>query len=249
MSLLQNFDNFVVIVGWDKFADLVTEQLVCTHRQVIALVDDQQVAERINAAHDNRQVIALRVDYLNFEKIKKLPLDRAFGIYINLESDRDRLIYIFKLRKYFPQISIISPVLNPKLKESFSLQRKIFPLSRDAISAKIFAGHLFKKDVAIFLNQLLSPSTDENDHEIRQYLVLPENPFCNEMYGDAFVKLKKDYQAALIGISKQTAQGGHDLRKNPMDETLIQKGDYLIMLVNGKSAKVLEKAFGVGEGA
>ena len=249
MSLFADYHNFVVIIGWDKFSDLVVEQLVSTKRQIIALVDDEQTAERINSTYDNRQVIALKVDYFNLQKLNKLPLERAFGAYINLASDRDRLIYIFKLRKAFPELSIISPILNPKLKESFASHRKIFPLSRDVISAKIFASHLFKRDVANFLNQLLTPSVDENDHELRQYLVLPENPFCSEMYGDAFIKLKKDFNTVLVGISKLHAQGGYQLRKNPTDETLIQKGDYLIVLVNGKSAKELEKIFGVGEGS
>lgn len=193
MSILDDFKNFIIIVSWDKFAELVTEQLVCTQRQVIALVDDQQVADRVNVTYNKQQVLAIKMDYFNLKKVGKLPLDRAFAIYINLQTDRDRLIYIFQLRKHFPGLSIISPVLNQKLKESFAVNRNIFPLSRDSISAKIFASHLFKKDVAVCLNELLTPSATDQDHELRQYRILAENPLCNEMYGDAFIRLKKEF--------------------------------------------------------
>jgi voltage-gated potassium channel len=249
MSLeLPGFANFVVMVGWDKFAALITDQLIEADRQVVALTDDPKIVERVNSAYDPRQVMAIEMDVLNFENIRKIPMDRAFGVYVNLASDRERLIYIFKLRKHFTDLSIISPVVNPKLKESFSLHQQIFPLSRDEISAKIFASHLFERDVATYLNELLSPAVTEEDHDLQQYRVLPENPLCNEMYGDAFIKLKKEYNAVLIGLSKRTRQG-HQLRKNPPDETLIQEGDYLIVLVNGKAARQLEQAWGVSEGA
>lgn len=249
MSLeLTDFQNFVVIVGWDKFASLIAEQLVDANRQVIALVDDAKTLERIHSTYDSHQVMAIEMDALNFREVNTLPLERAFGVYVNLQSDRERLIYIFKLRKYFPDLSIISPVVNPQLKESFSVHQQIFPLSRDEISAKIFASHLFERDVATYLNELLSPATSEKDHDIQQYRVLPENPLCNAMYGDAFMTLKKDYNAVLIGLSKHTIQG-YQLRKNPADETLIQEGDYLIVIVNGKAAQALEQALGVSEGA
>lgn len=194
MSLeLPGFANFVVMVGWDKFAALITDQLIEADRQVVALTDDPKIVERVNSAYDPRQVMAIEMDVLNFENIRKIPMDRAFGVYVNLASDRERLIYIFKLRKHFTDLSIISPVVNPKLKESFSLHQQIFPLSRDEISAKIFASHLFERDVATYLNELLSPAVTEEDHDLQQYRVLPENPLCNEMYGDAFIKLKKEY--------------------------------------------------------
>lgn len=249
MSLeLPGFENFVVIVGWDKFAGLITEQLVEADRQVVVLTDDPRIVKRINVNHDALQVLAIEMDILNFEEVRKIPMERAFGVYVNLASDRERLIYIFKLREYFPDLSIISPVVNSQLKESFSIHQQIFPLSRDEISAKIFASYLFERDVATYLNELLSPAVNEDDHDIQQYRVLPENPLCNEMYGDAFINLKKNFNAVLIGLSKRTPQG-HQLRKNPPDETLIQAGDYLIVIVDGKTAIQLEKAMGVGEGA
>ncbi|MBK1650522.1 NAD-binding protein [Rhabdochromatium marinum] len=249
MSLeLPGFENFVVIVGWDHFAALITDQLINADRQVLALTDDAKIVERIHGTYERRWVIALEMDVLNFEEVRKLPMERAFGVYVNLASDRERLIYIFKLRKYFADLSIISPVVNPQLKESFSIHQQIFPLSRDEISAKIFASHLFERDVATYLNELLSPAVNEEDHDIQQYRVLPKNPLCNRMYGDAFIALKKHFNAILIGLSKHSPQG-YQLRKNPPDETLIQEGDYLIVLVNGKTAQKLEKALGVSEGA
>jgi voltage-gated potassium channel len=244
---LPGFEDFVVMIGWDKFAALIVDQLVDANRQVIALAEDAKTAERINSAYDERQVMAIEIDILNFEEVRKLPMDRAFGVYVNLASDRERLLFIHKLRKYFENLSIISPVVNPELKESFSIHQQIFPLSRDEISAKILASYLFERDVATYLNELLSPALSENDHDIQQYRVIQDNPFCNQMYGDAFIAIKKDYNAVLIGLSKKTTRG-YQLRKNPSDETLVQEGDYLIVILDGAAAQELDKAFGVIEG-
>ncbi|MCF7977899.1 MAG: NAD-binding protein [Chromatiaceae bacterium] len=245
---LSGFKDFVVMISWDKFAALVADQLVDANRQVIALSDDLKTVERINSAYDSRQLVAIEMDVFNFEEVKRLPMDRAFGVYVNLASDRERLLFIYKLRKYFEDLSIISPVVNPELKESFSMHRQIFPLSRDEISAKILASHLFERDVATYLNELMSPALSDDDHDIQQYRVLQDNPFCNQMYGDVFIALKKNYNVILIGLSKKTTRG-YQLRKNPSDETLVQEGDYLIAILNGRSAQELDKAFGVVEGA
>ncbi|NEX18362.1 MAG: hypothetical protein C1943_17585 [Halochromatium sp.] len=245
---LPGFKDFVVVIGWDKFAALVTDQLVDANRQVIVLADDHKIVERITSAYDDRQVIAIEMDFLNLEEIKKIPMERAFGVYVNLASDRERLLFIYRLREFFDDVSIISPVVNPELKESFSVNRQIFPLSRDEISAKILASHLFERDVATYLNELLSPALSDDDHDIQQYRVSQDNPFCNQMYGDVFISLKKKYNVVLIGVSKQTSQG-YQLRKNPPDETLIQEGDYLIVILNGKASHELDAAFGVIEGA
>ena len=244
---LPGFQNFVVMIGWDKFAAFIVDQLVDANRQVIVLADDAKTVERISSAYDESQVIAIEMDIFNFEEVRKLPMDRAFGVYVNLASDRERLLFIYNLRKHFEDLSIISPVVNPELKESFSMHQQIFPLSRDEISAKILASHLFERDVATYLNELLSPALNDQDHDIQQYLVLQDNPFCNQMYGDVFIAMKKNYNAVLIGLSKKTSRG-YQLRKNPSDETLVQEGDYLIIILNGRSAQALDKAFGVVEG-
>ncbi len=245
---LPGFQDFVVIIGWDRFASLIADQLVDANRQVVILAEDSKTVERINSAYDERQVTAIEMDIFNFEEVRKLPMDRAFGVYVNLATDRERLLFIYKLRKYFDDLSIISPVVNPELKESFSMHQQIFPLSRDEISAKILASHLFERDVATYLNELMSPALSDEDHDIQQYRVLRDNPFCNQMYGDVFIAIKKDYNAVLIGLSKKTTRG-YQLRKNPSDETLVQEGDYLIAILSGGSARELDKAFGVVEGA
>jgi len=245
---LPGFKDFVVIIGWDNFAALVVDQLVDANRQVVVLADDRKTVERITSTYDAQWVMAIEMDFLNLEEIKRLPMERAFGVYVNLATDRERLLFIYKLRKYFDDLSIISPVVNPELKESFSVHRQIFPLSRDEISAKILASHLFERDVATYLNELLSPALSDEDHDIQQYRVPRDNPFCNQMYGDVFIALKKKYNAVLIGISKQTTRG-FQLRKNPPDETLVQEGDYLIAILNGRSSHELDATFAVGEGA
>ena len=67
-------------------------------------------------------------------------------------------------------------------------------------------------------------------------------------YEEAFFKLKKEYNAVLIGISKNKNDGTRELFKNPVIDINIELSDYLIMIINGKTNKVLKALFQVEEG-
>jgi len=68
------------------------------------------------------------------------------------------------------------------------------------------------------------------------------------MYGDAFADLKTRHNVLLVGISKES-EGERQLLKLPPDDTRIELGDYLIMIVNGATEKVIAGMFRIKEGA
>lgn len=68
-------------------------------------------------------------------------------------------------------------------------------------------------------------------------------------YGNAFRQLRNEYNAILIGLSQcKKTSSKRLLLKNPPDNTLINEGDYLILIVNGKTANKLQEVFMIDEG-
>ena len=93
----------------------------------------------------------------------------------------------------------------------------------------------------------MSYASSEYDHDIKEFKVLKENPFCGRKYIDAFLGLKKNCNSILIGISK-LEKGQRVLYKNPEDDISVLEGDYLIMITDARSEKLLDKVFQTEEG-
>ena len=239
MGIAAQTSIHVVLVGWDPFAERVLEQLLAADLSVTVVVQhagDQHRVDRLFGP----QCTSLLVPNLTDLKLLEPTLSQAQIILVNLGDDREKLIYVVNLRKHFPHLKIVAPVTNPNLKETFVSAAEVLPLSKEEVSGKVFASYLFERDVAEYLNDLLSPAQLDNEHDIQEYLLPAGHPYIGKRYGDLFVELKKSYNAVLIGVSQRTDEGYH-LNKNPPDDTLFAEGDYLIVVLSGRAAALMQK--------
>lgn len=122
-----------------------------------------------------------------------------------------------------------------------------YPLSKYELSSKLLASYIFEPDVAALGEELLSYAKSDDDYDIKEYLIIEDHPLIGEDYNSAFFDLKKRFNTVLLGISKLT-NGTRELIKNPEDNILIGKGDYLILICNGKHEEPITSFFGVEEG-
>jgi voltage-gated potassium channel len=236
------YKNHIVLIGWDDFAEAVSIQLINAGKFIVVITNSEMDASIINDNYSENQLVAIYSEYENIKGIAKANIEESSNVFINLDGDKEKLIYIFKLRKKFKNIKIVAPISNPMLKETFVNAMGIHPLSKDEISAKMFASFLFEQDVAEFCSDLFSTAVTDDDSDIQQFLVKENNPYLQQSYGDAFISLKKKWNAILIGISKKK-NDKRELLKNPPDDTIIELGDYLILIVTGKVAKNIEDLF------
>ncbi len=240
-------ENHVVIIRWDRFAKFVATQIINAGKRICVVTRDPANREVIAAEFADEQIDVLCFDYENLDNLRKAGIEKCSMALINLAEDTEKLIYILKLKRAFPDVQIVAPIENPNLKDTFMHAGVVHPLSKDEIVSKLFASYLFEKDVAAYVNDLLSTAVDENDYDIQQYRVIAKNPLAGKSYGEAFVKLKKEYNAVLIGMTKVNGKA-RNLLKNPPDETIIELNDYLIIILNGKTAQGVEEVFGIEEG-
>ncbi len=244
--MTQDTGQHIIIVGWDAFAKAVSTQLLAAGRRIVVITTSLVEKQEIRAFAPESQVSVLTAHREDFEALAAADVEGASNVFVNLTDDREKLIYIFKLRKAFPGCRIVAPVNNPNLKETFINAAAIHPLSKDEISAKMFASYLFERDVAAYTADLFSTAVSDDDYDIQQFRVTADNPWCGASYGETFKSLRRTINAVLIGIAK--APEPRTLLKNPPDETPVEEGDYLILILSGKASAMLEAQLGIVEG-
>lgn len=241
-----DFNNHFVIIGWNKFARDVTDQIINANSNVAIVTDSTADLELIKETYDKGRVFVLFADYKNTSFLSKVNLEKANSVFVNFEDDSDSLIYIINLKKHF-EVKIVVALQTSELKETFKSVGVAHAISKNDISSKMVASYIFEPDVALFTEDLMETSVQDDDFDINQFKVTQCNPFLNKNYIDAFIGLKKDYDTILIGLVK--IEGSKRiLLKNPPEDTKICIKDYLLTISNNIALQKLTKAFGINEG-
>lgn len=241
------FTNHVVIIGWNDFGKAVTDQLVAAKRNVAIVTRDKDNIDIINEYYGGKNVFTLFSDYNNIEILAKVNIEQSSTVFINLNDDTEKLVYILNLKKQYKNITFIVTLDNANLKSTFMSAGVTYAISRHEISSKLLASYIFEPDVALYSEEIISYPISDEDNDIKQFVVVEGNQYVGSYYDKAFFDLKKQCNAVLIGIVKRE-NGKKVLYKNPEESIKIDQGDYLLMISNGKSEKILSKIFDTKEG-
>ena len=243
------FENHIVCIGWNDFSHMVVNEVLHASRKVAIVTNRKDDVELIYGLYDKKDIFVLYADYENLESIGKTNPDEASEVFLGFEDDTEALIYVINFKKRYPNPNIVVAIQNHKLHDTFLTAGVKYVVARNEIASKLVASYVFEPDVAKLNIDLLGAAMHDDDFDNQQYLVTEKNPFLNKNYDDAFVKLKLKYNIVLLGISKSDQHGGNkELLVNARSETLIELGDYLIIMVSGKKKKRVEKLFGIKEG-
>lgn len=243
-----DFMNHTVILGWNEFGKQVADQLMGVDRLVAIVTDNRENVDIILEKYDSRNVFTLFSDFQNFDLIKNTNIHLASTVFINLEDDTEKLVYLLDIKKHFPELDYVVTLDNGNLKETFISAGAKYAVSKHDVASKLLASYMFEPDVALFSESIMSFAKHDADYDIKQFLVTDDNVYLNKLYNDVFLELKQKYNSVLIGISKIDKYGERRLIKNPAGEIKVSLGDYLIIIVNGKAFKMLQKEFNVDEG-
>lgn len=245
-----SFSNHVVIIGWDRFAQTVLEQMLEAKVKTAVVTSSRTQLELLHESYDRRLVFPLLSDYHNFELMEHANLKEASTIFVNIPDDAEKLVFLINAKKrYGDEIPFAVILEDAELTSTFRSTGASFVLSKNDIASKMIASFIFEPAAASYMEDLMASAVTDEDFDIQQYRVLPKNPYAGQLYNDAFFDLKASHDALLIGIVKISG-GQRTLMKNPDDPTLtVDTGDYLILIVSGKVGDALEELFGIGEGS
>lgn len=241
------FKNHVVIIGWNDFGHSVISHLVAAGRQVAVVTKDRGHIDIIREYYSMEQVFTLFSDYNNFEILEKSNIRQASIVFVNLNDDTEKLVYIINIKKHFENLNYVVTLDNGNLKSTFMHAGVTYTISKNEISSKLLASYIYEPDVAFFSEELIAYAHEENEYDMKQFLVKPDNMYANTPYDKAFFDLKRDCNVVLIGLVKCN-NGQRKLLKNPEGNIKIEPGDYLLMMMDGKGRSKLSKLFQIEEG-
>ncbi|WP_375579293.1 hypothetical protein ABWH96_20185 [Marivirga tractuosa] len=157
------------------------------------------------------------------------------------------MVYILNLKKEYEGLKYTVTLENTNLKQTFLSAGVNHAISRNEIAIRLLASYMFEPDVALFSEEILAYPTNDEEYDIKQFKVMEGNPYIGQEYDKAFFELKKNENVILMGLVR-IEEGKRVLYKNPSVNFKIKADDYLIMMMNQKTQKVIKRVFGLEEG-
>jgi voltage-gated potassium channel len=242
-----DFKNHVVVIGWNDFGHSVMGHLIAAGKKVAVVTRERSAIDSIREYYDSDQVYTLYTDFNNFDMLEKANIREASIVFVNLNDDTEKLVYVINLKKKFDKLNYVVTLDNGNLKGTFINAGVTYTICKNEISAKLMASYIYEPDVALFSEEIIAYAHDEGDYDIKQIPVERGNPFIDMFYEKAFFDLKKSCNVILVGIVK-SKEDGRGFMKNPESTVKIEQGDYLVMMMDGKGYQKLEKYFKINEG-
>jgi voltage-gated potassium channel len=242
-----SFQNHIVVIGWTQFGKTVIDQLIRAGRKVAIVTKDRGNIDLMHEIYDRKHVFILYSDYENFELLEKANIEKCSSVFINLENDTDKLVYILNIKKCFSELQFIVTLENANLKQTFISAGVKYAISKNEIASRLLASYMFEPDVAQYSEEILAYPVTETDYDIKQFRILSGNPFIDQEYDKSFYELKKNYNVILIGLVREE-EGTRTVHKNPQDNFIIREGDFLMMIMNLAAVPKIKKVFSILEG-
>ncbi len=240
-----DFKNHIVIIGWDSFAEDITNQLINANKKVAIITNDRNEIDNIHQKFSQDKVFACFLELNNVESFNLVNMQDATTVYLNFGTDSSKLISIINLRKLYINTEIVVELEDATLTETFKNAGVTYVLSKNEIASKLIASYIFEPIVAEFTKDLVSATDDKIDYDIQQYRIISGNKFINKTYGEMFRMLKNVYNIITIGLYKSKRD---ELLKLPDDEEIIEENDYILVIANGEMEKSISNLFMVSEG-
>ena len=242
-----NFTNHAVIIGWNNIGYEVLEQLIGVGKKAAIVTNRRDDIDLIRENYSDKQVFTLLADYNKVEILEKVNISKSAVVYVNFEDDTEKLVQILNIKKFYSDLKYIVTLENSNLKNTFLSAGVTYTISKNEILSKLLASYIFEPDVARYSEDILSYAENDDDYDIKEYLVNSENPFRGMVYNDVFLQLKKESNVILIGLSKINGNE-RNLIKNPSHDVTIETGDFLIMIMNRAASSKIESVFKTEEG-
>jgi voltage-gated potassium channel len=238
-----DMENHIVIIGYNKFAKHILEQIVVSGVKAAIVTDKKEDVESISSNFDKNKVFVLYADIDKFEDLEKVNITKASKTFVNFEEDTDMLVYTLDLKNHYDNLEIIVSLNNVSFKQTFQSAGVLYAVSREEIAAKLVASYIFEPEVALLTEDLMASASDKDDFDLIQMKVTKNNPYINKEYDFVFSDLRNKYASVLLGIYKDNV-----LLKNPMGNITVTEDDYLVIMTNGENEPILEADFDVAQG-
>ncbi len=226
---ISKINKFYIICGYQEVAREVAFSLVQKHKNLIILDEDEKRIE--NAKNDG--FIALNYNPGSVESYEKLHVNintQVQAVLCLMEDDVENVYTALTVRSINKDIDILSLLMNEANRKKLTyagVNEIIYPQELVGMIVKELVGQPVAFEA---IHELRSENSTINIHEIViSKRVLENYALVSELENQR-------YRLVLLGIYKNRYKKFYF---NPLDDTLLEEGDYVLMIGN----KVFLKEF------
>lgn len=243
------FTDHVVIVGWNALAHRITRQLVLAGRKVAVITRQTEARDVIRDAFspDDVQVHLSKLN--DWETFDRVNIEDSFKVFVNLDDEEESLVAILNMQAQYENLEFDVVLSNPELEDTFYTAGVTYAVSTKNLASKLTASHLFEPEVATYTSDLLSAGDEPGGHDIQEYELIESNPYVGQTWYNLFWDLKDELNCVPIGLGREQPDApGRELIKIPADDTTLQAGDHVVLIMAAEKEEALEQFFGTSEG-
>jgi voltage-gated potassium channel len=219
--------NHVIVVGYGKTGARTCEELLKNEVQFILIEHDPQVLQYLP---ENPRFQILKEDATREEVLMKARLEVAKSLIVTLPNDTDNMIICITAKGINPNLNIIARASEE------SAEKKLYRAGANKVVKPFAIGgihmaHLITQPYVIEFLEILTGIKDQ-DLQLEEYMFneLKED-FKNKTIKE--LDIRQNTGATVIGV-KDPEKG---FIFDPNSETIIKKGDVLIVLGSHESLK------------
>ena len=242
-----DFSDHVIFVGWNEFSRMVAVEIYHTNKKIAVVTHKKDEIDLIYNQFGKDNTFVLFADYNDLDSLAKANVNDAAAVFISIPDDAQVLLYVLDFKKKYPNPQVVVSIENSKLKDTFKSVGVTYVIARNEIASKMVASYMFEPDVANLNYDLISSSRGQADYDMQEYEIREDNKYAGNDYLDVFIKMKKNYNAVIVGLSRKI-NGQWQLLTNPGPGEKVLVGDYVLLMCSGSSKQDLLNTFGVEEG-
>lgn len=228
---IRKLKHFYLICGYESVAQEVARKLKDSKISIIVLDEDM---DRVNSAKKDG-LIAINYDPGNIESYKKIGVDlntQVDSILCLRENDVENVYTTLTVRSISKNVNIISLLMDDANRNKLK-----FAGANEILYPKGLVGMISKELIG-------RPVAFEVIHALRNdyYGVDVEEILVDDRISQNLVHVRElnnvKFRVVLLGIYKKETKR---FFFNPMEETLLESGDYLLVIGNSAFIKEFEK--------
>lgn len=243
-----SFTHHYIVVGWNEIARVVIKETMAAGFRVAALVDDEhQIMEMRSLFSDERNffvTFGLAEDDAAFAR---LNIREATGAILLIEDDTKTLITVLEIKRLNPSLKVTAYIHNSRLRKTVENAGVSYVISPNEIVGRMIASATFEPDVSVFLEDLLSTTTSDDDLDIQEYQLRGDHALIGNDFTQAAATIEKATSARLLSYARRV-EGTWKVASGSELKTSLRPNDYLIVLADHSAAQNVARYLGVEQG-
>lgn len=227
---ISKLQDHYILCGLNTYTGKIVEELSQTHRDHVIIEQESESIEDMKNNFKGESYI--EGDPTEDEILKKAGIDRAKGVFAATNDDNINLVISLSAKRLNPKLRVIAFSFKQKNMEKMILAGADKVVSPTTIGGMRMASEMIRPTVTNFLDYMLRDSG--KSFRIEEVII------TDDYHGKKLVDVDINDLKSTVLMAIRT---GEDWRFKPDEDSIINKGDILIVMTTPEERIKLEKMF------